>query len=281
MNPEEKKGASEPKPRYVWDPKKLAWVETTEPEIQEPAMERAAVEPKPEEVLEEAKVEAKAEADTGEAVEEVAAVEGAKVEAGGLRYKGPGVRFVAFVGDLVVFLVISIILGQVPGVSGIVNSVSDARTVSFAAWQQWMYIGIITAYFVGFWTWRGQTPGKMVTGLKIVKTDGSPIGIRRAVLRFIVFFLYLMLWASLSVSIGVLFAIIIGALIITAFNKKRKGIHDFIAGTVVINSRAPKPEPVEVEASEVPEAAELPGTSELSEPPVASEPETDKTEQDK
>jgi len=51
MNQEEKKGSSEPKPRYVWDPKKLAWVETTEPEIQEPATERAAVEPKPEEVL--------------------------------------------------------------------------------------------------------------------------------------------------------------------------------------------------------------------------------------
>jgi len=269
MNQEEKKGYPEPKPRYVWDPKKLAWVETTEPEIQEPATERASVEPKREEVAEEAKVEAKAEEAAGEVESETAPVEGVVVQAVGPRYKGPGIRLVALVVDLLVFLVISIILGQVPGVSGIVNSVSGTRTISFAAWQQWMYLGILTVYFVGFWTWRGQTPGKMLAGLKIVKTDGSPIGILRAVLRFIVFFLYLMLWAALSVNLGVLFAIIIGALIITAFNKKRKGIHDFIAGTVVINSRAPKPQPVEAEAAD---------DTETAEPPGASEPEKDKQE---
>lgn len=266
---------SEPKPRYVWDPKKLAWVETTEAETAKPVIEKAAVEPKPEEVPEEAIVETRAEEVSSEVTAEVAPAAQAAVEPVGPQYKGPGIRLAAFVVDLLVLLVISIILGQVPGVGGIVNSVTSE--VGFAAWQQWMYMGIVTVYFVGFWTWRGQTPGKMLTGLKIVKTDGSPIGIRRAVLRFVVFFLYLMLWAAISVNFGILFAIIIGALIITAFNKKRKGIHDFIAGTVVINSRPPKPAPVAVaEPVEVSEAAEASSAGKESEPPGASEPETEK-----
>jgi len=285
MNQEEKKGLSEPKPRYVWDPKKLAWVETTEPEIREPATERAAVEPKPEEVVEEAKVEAKAEEVTGEA-----AAEGAPaaviVEAVGPRYKGAGMRFVAFIVDLLAFLIISIVVGHLPGFSGVLLNTATGTKVAanISAWQQWVYIVIVTVYFVGFWTWRGQTPGKMVIGAKVVKTDGSPIGIRRAVLRFIVYFLYLMLWGFTGSSLGLLIAIVIGALIIIAFNKKRRGIHDFVAGTVVVDSRAPAPQPVEAEAVDVAEAtetAELPGTSEPSEPSVASEPEKDKTEPEK
>jgi len=273
MNQDGEKGSPEPKPRYVWDPKKLAWVETTEPETAEPATEKAAVEPKREEALEEAVVETKAEEVTGEVEAEGASVEGVAVEAAGPRYKGAGIRFVALVVDLLVFLVISIIMGQMPGFSGIINSVSGASTTHTVGWQQGLYFAILSVYFVGFWTWRGQTPGKMVVGAKIVKTDGSPIGIRRAILRFAVFFLYLLLWGFIGVNLGYLFAIIIGALVISALNRRKKGIHDYIAGTVVINSRAPKPQPVEAESADEAEA-----TEETAEPPGANEPETDKQE---
>jgi len=227
--------------------------------------------------LEEAKVEAKAEEVTGEAAVEGAPVEVAAIAAAGPQYKGAVIRFVAFFIDLVMFLIISIIIGHLPGFGGVVLNTATGTKVAadISTWQQWVYIVIVTVYFVGFWTWRGQTPGKMVTGLKVVKTDGSPIGIRRSVLRFVVFFLYLMLWAALGVSLGILVAIVVGALIVTPFNKKRKAIHDFIAGTVVINSRTPAPQPVEAEAADAAEAAET------AEPPVASEPEMDKTERDK
>jgi uncharacterized RDD family membrane protein YckC len=293
MNREEGKGPSEPKPRYVWDPKKLAWVETTETEIQEAAAESAAIEPetaevteesrvkaRAEEVVEEAEVEAKAEEDTGVAVAESAAVESVAVQAAGPQYKGAGIRLAALLIDLVVFLVISIIVGQVSGASGLINSTSGQTVARVVTWQQWMYIGIITTYFVGFWAWRGQTPGKMLTGLKVVKTNGRPIGVGRAVLRYVVFFLYLMLWGFTG-TLAFLFAIIFGVLIIIPFNKKKRTIHDFIAGTVVVGSRAPAPQPVEAEASGVSETAEVASASELSDPSGASESEADKTEQEK
>jgi uncharacterized RDD family membrane protein YckC len=123
-----------------------------------------------------------------------------------------------------------------------------------------LFAAIILFYFVGFWAWRGQTPGKMLIGAKIVKKDGRPIGIGRALLRFFVYFLYLLLWGFAGSRLIVLFVIIIIALIILAFNRRKRGIHDFIAGTVVIKSRPKKPMPVEYE------------------PSVASEPETDKQE---
>ena len=41
------------------------------------------------------------------------------------------------------------------------------------------------AYFAGFWQWRGQTPGKMVLGIKIIYTSGSSLSWGGALLRYL------------------------------------------------------------------------------------------------
>jgi uncharacterized RDD family membrane protein YckC len=271
MNQKEEKGSSEPKPRYVWDPKKLAWVETTEAEVQEPATERAAVEPKSDEVLEEAEVEARAEEVAGEAAAEGAPVKGV-VEAGGLQYRGAGLRLLALIADAIVLVIVLTIVSQVSGVQPITNTASGTAVTSFSSGRQWVFIAILVVYFVGFWAWRGQTPGKMLMGAKIVKTDGRPIGIGRALLRFVVYFLYLLVWGFTGGRPIVLIVIIVVPLIIVALNKRKRGIHDFIAGTVVVNSRPKKAEPVEIEAIDISEAPET------AEPSSIGEPETDKQE---
>lgn len=273
MNPEERKGSPEPKPRYVWDPKKLAWVETTEPEIQEPVTEKAA-EPRREQVLEEAAVEAKAEEVPGEALVEGAPAE-AIAEVGGLQYKGAAIRLLAFIVDCIILLIIFYLFNLVSGSRLLVNAVSE-EVFNSLTWHQWALLGILGVYFVSFWAWRGQTPGKMLLGVKIVKSDGSRIGIVRVLVRFIVYFFYLLLWGFAGSRIPVLVLFFIVILIIIAVNKRKRGIHDFIAGTVVINSRAPTPQLVEAEVVDVAEAIE-----ETAKPPVAIEPETDKTDQDK
>jgi uncharacterized RDD family membrane protein YckC len=111
----------------------------------------------------------------------------------------------------------------------------------------------------------GGTPGKWLAGLKICKPDGSNIGYREATLRFLPELL-----ASSLLSIGVVFAAlnmsdfeysslsgfdrlfrmpvpfwyqslnIVGLvwfssdLLVMINNKRRRALHDFIAGTVVI-----------------------------------------------
>lgn len=76
------------------------------------------------------------------------------------------------------------------------------------------------AYFVGFWSWRGQTPGKMLMNIKLVRTDGSKLIFGAALLRYL----------GYIVSIAVLF---IGFIWI-AFDSQRQGFHDKMAETYVI-----------------------------------------------
>lgn len=75
-------------------------------------------------------------------------------------------------------------------------------------------------YFVGMNAACGATLGKMAVGIKIVQTDGSPIGFGKALLRFVV------QTVLASVSCGL-------AYLVVAFNAEKRGLHDMAAGTVV------------------------------------------------
>jgi uncharacterized RDD family membrane protein YckC len=76
-------------------------------------------------------------------------------------------------------------------------------------------------YFVGFWAWRAQTPGMMVLGLRIARdADGTAPGLGRSILRYIGFFI-----SALVLFIGFIWI---------AFDSRKQGWHDKIAGTVVV-----------------------------------------------
>ncbi len=71
---------------------------------------------------------------------------------------------------------------------------------------------------------RGKTIGKAVTGLTIVKMDGTNAGIINILLRNVVgYFLTL-------VTLGLGF-------LISALNGSGRALHDFIGGTIVISGR--------------------------------------------
>jgi len=116
------------------------------------------------------------------------------------------------------------------------------------------------AYFVGLWTLRGQTLGKMAVGAKIVRLDGSPPGFARALLRYVIYLVYFFALAQ-SANASVWLAIVIGVVIfsVVALSRSKRGLHDIAAGTMVINSR---PKLMEDYAEEVWEAPET-GTEAL------------------
>jgi uncharacterized RDD family membrane protein YckC len=76
------------------------------------------------------------------------------------------------------------------------------------------------AYFVLFWIWRGQTPGKMLLGIRLVRQDGSKVTIGIALLRYL----------GYIVSSAILF---IGFIWI-AFDSRKQGFHDKMAETYVV-----------------------------------------------
>jgi uncharacterized RDD family membrane protein YckC len=80
-------------------------------------------------------------------------------------------------------------------------------------------VGLI--YFVGLWAWRGQTVGMMPFNMKVVSVaDGKNIDVMRGLLRYVGFII-----AAIPLLIGLIWA---------AFDSRKQGWHDKIAGTVVI-----------------------------------------------
>jgi uncharacterized RDD family membrane protein YckC len=75
-------------------------------------------------------------------------------------------------------------------------------------------------YYIGFWTTGGQTMGKTIIGLKVMRTDGTQLSVGRALLRFIGYIVNAGLF-----SIGFIWG---------AFDAKRQGWHDKLAGTLVV-----------------------------------------------
>ena len=82
---------------------------------------------------------------------------------------------------------------------------------------------MITAYFIGFWRWRGQTPGKLALGIKIVRFNGDAIGWGGAIMRFLGYII-----AIMPILIGFIWV---------AFDSRRQGLHDKLAETYVIRGQ--------------------------------------------
>ena len=77
-------------------------------------------------------------------------------------------------------------------------------------------------YYVGYWSTSGQTLGKTMLGLKVVDRTGSPLSTGQAILRYLGYLISAALF-----SLGFIWI---------AFDQKRQGWHDKIAGTYVVEA---------------------------------------------
>ncbi len=57
----------------------------------------------------------------------------------------------------------------------ILSGVSDWLILPQMIFGNVLSVLVAVAYFIVFWIWRGQTPGKMVMGIKIIRPDSSKI----------------------------------------------------------------------------------------------------------
>ncbi len=81
--------------------------------------------------------------------------------------------------------------------------------------------GLPPLYRVGFWTVTGQTPGMALFGLRVLRRDGRPLGLGTALRRALGY-------------VACLFTFGLGFLAV-AFSVRRQGLHDRIAGTIVVH----------------------------------------------
>jgi len=95
----------------------------------------------------------------------------------------------------------------------------------------WLSIPLNAAYFIGFWMWRGQTPGKMALGIKVIRSDGSDVKLEAALLRYLGYIV-----SAAIFCIGFLWI---------AFDSRKQGLHDKVADTCVVKiPRAPVTVPI-------------------------------------
>jgi uncharacterized RDD family membrane protein YckC len=129
------------------------------------------------------------------------------------------IRFVAlFVDGLIIGVPAGIIIGILVAVVG-----KDATGVILVLYG--LYILAVVAYFVYFWTQRdGQTIMNKALGIKVVKTDGSPITVGTAIVRYVGYIVDSIIF---GLPIGYIWA---------AFDPNKQAWHDKIAGTYVIKT---------------------------------------------
>ena len=87
--------------------------------------------------------------------------------------------------------------------------------------------GVAFVNFVLLANLSGRTLGKWIAGLRIERRDGEPLSVGRALLRHLVGYPL----TILTLGLGFLFA---------AFDPQGRALHDWLAGTVVVRSRAPR-----------------------------------------
>ncbi len=105
--------------------------------------------------------------------------------------------------------------------SGWITDLADPTRISAAMIFIWLFFLVLTiAYFTYFHGTTGRTPGKMLLGLQVIGEDGTPISFSIAFLRAVGY-----LVSGAILNLGFIWA---------AFDKRKQGWHDKIAGTVVI-----------------------------------------------
>jgi uncharacterized RDD family membrane protein YckC len=142
-------------------------------------------------------------------------------------YGGFWIRFVAYIIDGFLLNIVFWILATIVGVRLIPADPAKVDPAEFMAEMgkfqiaalivTWLYFALMES------SARGATVGKMVCGLRVVDEQGNRISFGRATGRFFAKFI-----SSLILMIGYL---------MVAFTDRKRGLHDIIAGTLVVKVR--------------------------------------------
>jgi uncharacterized RDD family membrane protein YckC len=130
-------------------------------------------------------------------------------------YAGFWIRFLAYFVDGLILFVISLAVTMALG-----GSYTAGHTPSFNGTGFSFIIAVM--YFLFFWVKQdGQTPGKKVMAIQVVREDGKPIDWTTAIIRYIGTLL------SSFLYIGYLMII---------WDSRKQGLHDKLAKTLVVKT---------------------------------------------
>jgi len=137
-----------------------------------------------------------------------------------------GKRFAALIVDSILVGVVSVPIAFAM-MAFLASTPSEPPSEETVALYMFAMIGTLGLWVLFYMTWFvgrfGATPGKMLLGIKIVRSDGSPVSYLRAFARF---------WAH-QLSANIMYI----GFIIALFDEQRRGLHDHICDTRVIEKQ--------------------------------------------
>lgn len=136
-------------------------------------------------------------------------------------------RWLASASDALILLLAHLII-VAPAIYFVPESLDSVpRLIALSPWLCWAYL---------WWGWsRGQTPGQRAWQLRVISDDGEPMTPLRALRRLCGYAL-----VCLTLKVGLLPIL---------FDPLRRGWHDRIAKTLVVDARAPRPSRADVRAA--------------------------------
>lgn len=130
-----------------------------------------------------------------------------------------GTWFITIISEMLQF---EAIFSRVPLLRSAYNWVIESPL------EQLVIFIYVVGYFVFFWAMVGQTPGKALLGIRVIPIHGKKLGVRRALLRYIGY------WVSTA-------GLLMGFVWIL-FDERRQGWHDKLSSTYVVYTWHARPD---------------------------------------
>lgn len=142
------------------------------------------------------------------------------------QYAELGQRFGGFMIDQILLMTALVPVVYFVMLASVGEQMSITQDIAMRAWSIILAISVVAqaAYYGYFLTQReGQTIGKKMMNVRVIKRDGSPLDLWDAILRSVIAYPI----AILVFGIGFLWA---------AYNPQSQGWHDMIADTIVVKA---------------------------------------------
>ena len=139
------------------------------------------------------------------------------------KYAGFVTRLAAWIIDVIIISAVSTLVGSIGVV--VINAFEYVQIAPEKSQNVVLALVLIfnvtfyLLYYIFLWSLAGQTIGKAIMGLRIVRTDGSRLSGRRAFIRLLGY------WISAILFLGYLWVLV---------DPRRQGFHDKLAGTMVV-----------------------------------------------
>jgi uncharacterized RDD family membrane protein YckC len=142
---------------------------------------------------------------------------------------GVGSRFLAFAFDTVIQLAVSVAVGIIISLTIAWEGIRSASRTGI-----WMVSLLFIFFFIVYFgyfalfeaIWNGQTPGKRVTRIRVIKESGRPISPPESLARNL-----MRLVDQLPIFYGV-------GIMSVLLSRRSKRLGDFVAGTIVVHERS-------------------------------------------